>query len=100
MYPPPQGRYLAVAASLTGGNALATFVRMVQMWWVGRHCQALPSWQPAIPQPLGGESYNMTRHCLALVHAALHCLLIGVSSWAAVSHSLKYGQWFWKLEYR
>lgn len=32
------GRYLAVAASLTGGNALATFVRMVQMWCVELGC--------------------------------------------------------------
>lgn len=26
------GKYLAVAASLNGGNALATFVRMLQQW--------------------------------------------------------------------
>ena len=29
-FPYMEGRYLAVAASLTGGNALAAFVKMVQ----------------------------------------------------------------------
>ena len=33
-----QGRYIAVAASLTGGNALATFVRMIQLWCVELGC--------------------------------------------------------------
>jgi sedoheptulokinase len=31
-FPYFDGRYLAVAASLNGGNALAAFVRMVQQW--------------------------------------------------------------------
>ena len=33
-----QGRYIAVAASLTGGNALATFVRMIQLWCMELGC--------------------------------------------------------------
>ena len=35
----PQGRYIAVAASLTGGNALAAFVRMVQQWCMELGCR-------------------------------------------------------------
>lgn len=31
-FPYFQGKYLAVAAALTGGNALAAFVRMLQQW--------------------------------------------------------------------
>ena len=27
-----QNRYIAVAASMTGGNSLATFIRMIQQW--------------------------------------------------------------------
>jgi sedoheptulokinase len=27
-----QNRYIAVAASMTGGNTLATFIRMIQQW--------------------------------------------------------------------
>lgn len=34
----PQGRYIAVAASLTGGNALATLVRMIQLWCMELGC--------------------------------------------------------------
>ena len=34
-----QGRYIAVAASLTGGNALAAFVRMVQQWCMELGCR-------------------------------------------------------------
>ena len=33
-----QGRYIAVAASLTGGNALATLVRMIQLWCMELGC--------------------------------------------------------------
>ena len=33
-----QGRYIAVAASLTGGNALAAFVRMIQLWCMELGC--------------------------------------------------------------
>ena len=33
-----QGRYIAVAASLNGGNALAAFVRMIQLWCVELGC--------------------------------------------------------------
>jgi sedoheptulokinase len=33
-FPYFQGKYLAVAAALTGGNALAAFVRMLQQWAV------------------------------------------------------------------
>lgn len=33
-YPYFDGKYLAVAASLNGGNALATFVQMLQQWTV------------------------------------------------------------------
>ena len=35
---PVQGRYIAVAASLNGGNALAAFVRMIQLWCVELGC--------------------------------------------------------------
>lgn len=31
-FPYFEGKYLAVAASLNGGNALATFVQMLQQW--------------------------------------------------------------------
>lgn len=33
-FPYFQGKYLAVAAALTGGNAMAAFVRMLQQWGV------------------------------------------------------------------
>jgi len=33
-FPYFQGKYLAAAAALTGGNALAAFVRMLQQWGV------------------------------------------------------------------
>ena len=31
-FPYFQGRYLAVAASLTGGNVMAAFVKLLQQW--------------------------------------------------------------------
>jgi len=37
-FPYFEGRYIAVAASLTGGNALAAFVRMIQLWCVELGC--------------------------------------------------------------
>ena len=33
------GRYLSVAASLNGGNALAAFVRTLQQWALDLGCQ-------------------------------------------------------------
>ena len=45
-----QGRYIAVAASLTGGNALAAFVKMIQSWCVELSCNVPQSkiWSAAL----------------------------------------------------
>ena len=45
-----QGRYIAVAASLTGGNALAAFIKMIQLWCVELGCNVPQSkiWSAAL----------------------------------------------------
>jgi len=49
-FPYIEGRYIAVAASLTGGNALAAFVRMIQLWCVELGCNVPQSkiWSAAL----------------------------------------------------
>jgi len=49
-FPYIEGRYIAVAASLTGGNALAAFVKMIQSWCVELGCNLPQSkiWSAAL----------------------------------------------------
>ncbi|XP_026274872.1 sedoheptulokinase [Frankliniella occidentalis] len=49
-FPYFEGRYLAVAASINGGNALATFIRMLQQWTLdlGFHVPQSALWEKAV----------------------------------------------------
>jgi len=49
-FPYIEDRYIAVAASLTGGNALAAFVKMIQLWCVELGCNVPQSkiWSAAL----------------------------------------------------
>jgi len=57
-FPYIEGRYIAVAASLTGGNALAAFVRMVQLWCVELGCNVPQSkiWSAALAAGMKEET--------------------------------------------
>jgi len=73
-FPYIEGRYLAVAASLNGGNALATFVRMLQMWCVELGCNVPQSkiWTVALDAGIQ-ETSPPTIDILPTIFGERHC---------------------------
>ncbi|CAL8110072.1 unnamed protein product [Orchesella dallaii] len=73
-YPYFEGRYLAVAAAMTGGNCLAAFVRMLQQWGVVLGCNVPQSkiWEKLIGASADAEVSSSSIEIIPTIFGERH----------------------------
>ncbi|ODN00013.1 Sedoheptulokinase [Orchesella cincta] len=73
-YPYFDGKYLAVAAAMTGGNSLAAFVRMLQNWAVTLGCNVPQSkiWEKLLAASANAEATSSSIEIIPTIFGERH----------------------------